>query len=80
MKVVFLGTPDFAVPSLQGLVTDGHEVALVITQPDRPAGRGQRHRPSPIKKFASQSGLPLFQPQDVNAAESLAAIKEAGQM
>ena len=78
MKVVFLGTPDFAVPSLQGLVTDGHEVALVITQPDRPAGRGQRHRPSPIKKFASQSGLPLFQPQDVNAAESLAAIKEAG--
>jgi methionyl-tRNA formyltransferase len=48
----------------------------VITQPDRPAGRGQRERPSPVKELASQFGLPILQPQDVNSAESLAAIGE----
>lgn len=77
MKVVFLGTPDFAVPSLKGLVAGGHEVALVVTQPDRPAGRGQRKRPSPVKQFARKSGLPILQPQDVNSVQSLAVIRQA---
>ena len=76
MKVVFLSTLILRCHSLRGLLRAGHQVALVITQPDRPAGRGQQERPSPVKELASQFGLPILQPQDVNSAESLAAIGE----
>lgn len=61
-KVVFMGTPDFAVPSLQTLITH-HEVIGVVTQPDRPAGRGNDLRPSPIKVLAQQHNLPVIQPE-----------------
>ncbi|MGQ9627237.1 MAG: methionyl-tRNA formyltransferase [Anaerolineae bacterium] len=60
-KVIFMGTPDFAVPVLEKIIEE-HEVLAVVTQPDRPAGRGGRLRPPPVKEFASLHGLPLLQP------------------
>ncbi len=67
MRVVFLGTPDFAVPSLQALLSESgeihYDVRAVITQPDRPAGRGLRLTPPPVKVVAEQAGIPVFQPQ-----------------
>ncbi|MGI6037670.1 MAG: methionyl-tRNA formyltransferase [Limnochordia bacterium] len=66
MRIVFMGTPEFAVPSLEELVRRGHELALVITQPDRRAGRGQRVKFSPVKERALELGLELHQPEDVN--------------
>ncbi|BCV20962.1 methionyl-tRNA formyltransferase [Moorella sp. Hama-1] len=62
MRVVFMGTPDFAVPSLQAMVAAGHEVAAVITQPDRPRGRGKKFLPPPVKETALKAGLPVWQP------------------
>jgi len=61
-RVVFAGSPDFAVPSLQRIADDGFEIALVLTQPDRPAGRGRQPRPSPVKQCALTLGLELRQP------------------
>lgn len=63
MKVVFFGTPDFAVYTLRALVESHHQVALVVTQPDRPRGRGQKLVPSPIKAFALEASLPVIQPE-----------------
>ncbi len=67
IRVVFLGTPDFAVPSLRALVSAGgdihYDVRAVITQPDRPAGRGLRLTPPPVKVLAQEAGIPVFQPQ-----------------
>jgi methionyl-tRNA formyltransferase len=77
MRVVFMGSPDFAVPSLDRLVTDGHDVALVVTQPDRPAGRGRSLRPPPVKCAAERRGLPLAQPERLGHPEVLAALREA---
>ncbi len=62
MRIVFAGTPWFAVPGLQGLSKAGHELALVLTQPDRPAGRGLEAAPSPVKHAALALGVPVFQP------------------
>jgi methionyl-tRNA formyltransferase len=67
--LVFFGTPAFAVPSLRALVREGHELALVVTQPDRPAGRGWRPAPSPVKDAAGALGLPLAQPESVAASD-----------
>ena len=61
-RIVFMGTPSFAVPPLQALIAEGHEVAVVVTQPDRPAGRSGVPRPSPIKELALAHGLPVWQP------------------
>ena len=65
MRVVFMGTPEFAVPSLQALLDAGHEIAGVFTQPDRPAGRGKKLQASPVKKLAEAHGIPVFQPQRI---------------
>jgi methionyl-tRNA formyltransferase len=65
MKLVFCGTPDFAVPSLQALVDAGHDVALVLTQPDRPAGRKLELHTPPVKQLALSLGLPLLQPERI---------------
>jgi methionyl-tRNA formyltransferase len=65
VRIVYFGTPEFAVPSLRALVAGGHEVALVVTQPDRPAGRGYRLALSPVKGAAVELGLPLAQPERV---------------
>ncbi len=69
MRIIFMGTPDFAVPSLRSLHAAGHEIALVVTQPDRPAGRGRRLTPPPVKTAALELELPVEQPQTVNADE-----------
>jgi methionyl-tRNA formyltransferase len=62
LRVVFFGTPRFAVPTLEALLASSHQVVGVVTQPDRPRGRGQRVTPSPVKAIAVQHGLPLLQP------------------
>ena len=69
MRIVFMGTPDFAVPSLRKLHETGHEVVLVVTQPDRPAGRGRALRSPPVKNAATELGLPLEQHESVNTDE-----------
>lgn len=63
MKIVFLGTGDFAVPTLQAVHEAGHHVSLVVSQPDRPQGRGLTLRPTPVKAAAAALGLPVFQPE-----------------
>lgn len=73
VRVVFLGTPDFAVPSLLELQHARHEIVLTICQPDRPAGRGLHVRPSAVKKVAMERGLPLYQPQSL-AEEAIARV------
>ncbi|MCS7185531.1 MAG: methionyl-tRNA formyltransferase [Armatimonadetes bacterium] len=77
MRVVFLGTPEFAVPSLEAIVNSGHEVALVVTQPDKPAGRGLKLTPPPVKIASQNLGLTVFQPERLNEPESLKVIAEA---
>ncbi|MCL2355796.1 MAG: methionyl-tRNA formyltransferase [Defluviitaleaceae bacterium] len=69
MKIIFMGTPVFAAASLEALM-DKHEVVAVCTQPDRPAGRGHRVTASPVKEFALQRGLPVFQPETLRLSES----------
>lgn len=63
LRVLFAGTPEFALPSLQSLIDGGCDVAAVLTQPDRPAGRGKRLRASPVKQLARQNGLEVLQPE-----------------
>ncbi len=78
MRIVFLGTPAFAVPTLEGMLAAGHEVPLVVTQPDRPKGRGQAVASSQVKECALRHGLEVFQPERVRRPESverLAAVK-----
>ncbi len=67
MRIVFLGTPDFGVPSLKALVEAGYEVVGVFTQPDKPKGRGNKMLPSPVKVCASAYGIPVFQPVKIRA-------------
>ncbi len=78
MKVVFLGTPRFAVPTLEALVMAGHEVAAVYTQPDRPKGRGQELALSPVKEAALRLGLRICQPERVRHPEVVAELASAG--
>ena len=66
LKIVFMGTPDFAVPSLQALHDSGQEVLAVVTQPDRPKGRGRKMTPPPVKHTAMQYGYPVLQPETVS--------------
>ncbi len=63
MRVLFWGTPDFAIPSVRALAEEGHELVGVVTQPDRPAGRGRVPRPSPVKREAEAAGVPVLQPE-----------------
>ena len=69
MRIVFAGTPEFAVPPLAALCASRHEVVGVLTQPDRPAGRGRKLATSAVKDFALQQGLPIAQPQTLRSAE-----------
>ena len=71
-----MGTPGFAVPSLRVLYERGFEIALVVTQPDRPAGRGRRIRPSPTKEFAEQHGLPVEQPETLRDPAFAARLRD----
>lgn len=75
MKVVFMGTPDFAVPCLERLITDGENVVGVFTQPDKPVGRKQVLTPSAVKVCAQNHNLPVFQPKTLKNGEALEIIK-----
>ena len=78
MRIVFAGTPAFAASVLAGLLDAGHEVALVLTQPDRPSGRGLRSLPSAVKQLSAARGLEIFQPaslKDLQALEHVAATR-----
>lgn len=66
MRIVFMGTPDFAVPSLKALVEGGYSVVGVVTQPDRPKGRGKKLAMSPVKEYAIQQGIPVLQPERIS--------------
>jgi methionyl-tRNA formyltransferase len=74
MRLIFMGTPEFAVPSLRALVHAGHEVLAVYTQPDRPAGRGQKLQQSPVKQAALELGLTVQQPRRVREEETVATL------
>src|SRR5262245_969884 len=78
MRVVFMGTPEFAIPSLRALVQSSYEVSAVITQPDRPAGRGHRSQPPPVKIFARDCGIRVYQPAKIRAEENRTIIRESG--
>ena len=78
MRIAFLGSGAFGLPTLEALLASGdHEVALVVSQPDRPAGRGLKDRPTPVAEVAIARGLPLRRPADVNRVEEVAAIDAA---
>ena len=65
MKIVFMGTPDFSVETLKQILAAGHEVSLVVTQPDRPRGRGKKPSFSPVKEYAMEQNIPCFQPEKI---------------
>jgi len=78
LEIIFLGTPEFAVPTLERILAAGHHVPLVVTQPDRPKGRKQELTPSPVKECALRHGIPVFQPERIRrpeAIEKLAGLK-----
>jgi methionyl-tRNA formyltransferase len=70
LRVIFMGTPSIAVPTLERIASDGHQIVGVFTQPDRPAGRGNRVAPPPIKECAAERGLPIFQPTKIKTPET----------
>lgn len=75
MKVVFMGTPDFAVGALEEIIKAGHEVAAVVTQPDKPKGRGKEMQISPVKACALEHGLPVFQPVKIKTPEAVEQLR-----
>src|SRR5580698_8706985 len=75
MRIIFLGTPQFAVPTLDRIVAAGHTVSLVVTQPDRPRGRKQERIPSPVKNAAERHAIPVYQPERIRQPEAVAYLK-----
>ena len=75
MRILFWGTPDFAVPSLRALDDEGFAIVAVVTQPDRPAGRGRRMQPSVVKRVALELGFPVLEPEDPRAPELMERIR-----
>lgn len=75
MKVVFMGTPDFAVGALNAIIGAGHEVTAVVTQPDKPKGRGKEMQMSPVKICALSHGIPVFQPVKIKEAEAVETLR-----
>jgi methionyl-tRNA formyltransferase len=71
MRLAFMGTPEFAVPSLAELIASGHEIVAVYSQPPRPRGRGQKLTPSPVHAFAESMGLPVFTPESMKAQDAI---------
>ena len=79
MRIVFMGTPEFAVPSLNQLIQDGHNIVGVYTQPDKPKNRGMKLTPPPVKVVAQANHLPVFQPKtlkDEAVQQELAALAQ----
>jgi methionyl-tRNA formyltransferase len=77
MKLVFCGTPEFAVPTLEAVIAAGHDVALVVTQPDRAAGRGMEMQAPPVKRAALAHGIPVVQPEKIKTNEEFRTQLEA---
>ena len=75
MRIVFMGSPEFALPSLRRLIGAGHEIAGVYTQPDRPVGRGRRLASPPAKVLAIDHGLPVFQPESIGSLDAVAQLR-----
>ncbi len=75
MNVIFMGTPEFAVPCLERLIQDGHTVSLVVTQADKPKGRGQKLTPPPVKACAMEHGIPVFQPATLKDEAAQAELR-----
>ena len=76
MRIVFMGTPEFAVPSLRALVEAGHDIAGVFTQPDKPKNRGMKLQPTPVKEYALTQNLTVFQPAKLRDGQALGILKE----
>lgn len=76
MKIIYMGTPDFAVTILTRLIRDGHDIAMVFTQPDRPKGRGKKLQAPPVALYAKDHDLPLMQPDSVKTPEVEAVFRE----
>mgnify|MGYP002546626591 FL=1 len=76
MRIVFMGTPDFAVPSLQALIDAGHDVCAVYTQPDKPQGRKQVLTAPPVKELALQHNIPVYQPATLKNEDEQARLRE----
>ena len=76
LRIVFMGTPQFAVPILEALIKSGEEILAVVTQPDKPAGRGKKLTPPPVKVLAEKHGLPVLQPSKIKDAAFLASLRE----
>jgi len=75
MRILFLGSGEFGVPTFRSLQSDGHDIVAVVSQPDRPAGRGKALQPTPLKAFAQSAGFRVLTPVDVNAAEVVAELR-----
>ncbi len=78
MKILFMGTPEFAVPSLRALVEGGHQVCGVFSQPDKPKNRGMKLQPPPVKEYALTQNIPVFQPSKLRDGEAISQIKMLG--
>ena len=76
MKIIFFGTPDFSVGTLEALVEAGHEVVLAVTQPDKPKGRGGKMQFTPVKEAAMAHGIPVFQPKKVREASCVEELRK----
>ena len=74
MKIIFMGTPDFSVGTLEALIAAGHEITLVVSQPDKPKGRGHELQPTPVKEAALKHGLPVYQPKKVRDPEVIVSF------
>jgi methionyl-tRNA formyltransferase len=75
MKIIFMGTPDFAVPTLEALLKNNYEIVAVVTAPDKPAGRGQQIQQTAVKKFASENNLLVLQPEKLKSVEFINTLK-----
>ena len=76
MRIVFAGTPDFAATALKTLLNAGYDIVGVYTQPDRPAGRGRKLMPSPVKQVALDTGIPVYQPVSLKPEEAQQELEQ----
>lgn len=76
MRIIFMGTPDFSVGTLEALVEAGHDVCLAVTQPDKPKGRGKEMQPTPVKAAAQRRGIPVYQPRRIRNPECVEELRK----
>ena len=76
MRIIFMGTPDFSVGTLEALIEAGHEVVLAVTQPDKPKGRGGKMQYTPVKEAALAHGIPVFQPVKIREAQAVEELRK----